>query len=228
MLGADMHHRTQDFRNVFVAVLADLNCHGYRQRRTGSIASGTGAMKLLATNWRFSSGDRVIVCTAGKFGERWVEMTPALMGSTSLFWKPVRKKRVRPETLEEALAANPEGQRRIRPGVGDFGPVRHTIFASWARPKKTGAIFTVDAITARIMPLEIDAWEFLTYRDRGSQKAFMVPPGSAFLSISPKAWSHVETAKLPRLLFQPEAREKVRGERRIGLDRVHCADARPE
>jgi aspartate aminotransferase-like enzyme len=67
--------------------------------------------------------------------------------------------------------------------------------------KKTGAIFVVDAITGLgTMPLEIDAWG-LDIVIGGSQKAFMVPPGLAFLSISSKAWTHAETARLPHYYF---------------------------
>src|SRR6202162_4029312 len=65
MLGADMHHRTQDFRNVFLAVLADLKLvMGTAHDVLVLVASGTGAMEASVTNC-FSSGDRVIVCTAG-------------------------------------------------------------------------------------------------------------------------------------------------------------------
>src|ERR1035437_6770897 len=78
MLGADMHHRTLEFRNVFLAVLADLKLvMGTAYDVLVLVASGTGAMEASVTNC-FSAGDRVIVCTAGKFGERWVETTRAL------------------------------------------------------------------------------------------------------------------------------------------------------
>jgi aspartate aminotransferase-like enzyme len=42
----------------------------------------------------------------------------------------------------------------------------------------------------------------------GSQKAFMVPPGLAFLSISPKAWTHAATATLPRYYFDLKKEKK--------------------
>jgi aspartate aminotransferase-like enzyme len=74
--------------------------------------------------------------------------------------------------------------------------------------KKTNAIFIVDAITGLgTMPLDIDSWS-LDIVIGGSQKAFMVPPGIAFLSISPKAWAHVETAKLPRFYFNLKKERK--------------------
>ena len=51
---------------------------------------------------------------------------------------------------------------------------------------KTDAIFVVDAITGLgTMPLDIDGWG-LDVVIGGSQKAFMIPPGLAFLSDQPQ------------------------------------------
>ena len=74
--------------------------------------------------------------------------------------------------------------------------------------QKTGAIFVVDAITGLgTMPLDIDRWG-LDVVIGGSQKAFMIPPGMAFLSISPKAWAFAETSKLPRYYFNLKREKK--------------------
>src|SRR5207248_2446195 len=42
----------------------------------------------------------------------------------------------------------------------------------------------------------------------GSQKAFMIPPGLAFMSISPKAWKFSETANLPHFYFNLKKEKK--------------------
>ncbi len=227
MLGADMHHRTQDFRNVFLAVLADLKLvMGTAHEVLVLVASGTGAMEASVTNC-FSAGDRVIVCTAGKFGERWVEMTRAYGLDTIVLEAPYGKA-VRPEALEQALAAHPDVKGVfVQASETSTGAV-HDVRAMGEAVRKTGAIFVVDAITGLgTMPLDIDSWG-LDIVIGGSQKAFMVPPGLAFLSISPKAWAHMDSGDAASLLFQSQAREKICGEWRIGLDRIHCADARAE
>jgi aspartate aminotransferase-like enzyme len=73
---------------------------------------------------------------------------------------------------------------------------------------KTGAIFVVDAITGLgTMPLDIDGWG-LDVVIGGSQKAFMIPPGLAFLSVSPKAWKFIETATLPHFYFNFKKEKK--------------------
>ncbi len=57
------------------------------------------------------------------------------------------------------------------------------------------------------MPLDIDGWG-LDIVIGGSQKAFMIPPGMAFLSVSPKAWAFAETSKLPRYYFNLKKEKK--------------------
>ena len=57
------------------------------------------------------------------------------------------------------------------------------------------------------MPLDIDGWG-LDIVIGGSQKAFMVPPGVAFLSVSPKAWAMMETATLPQFYFNLKKENK--------------------
>jgi len=80
--------------------------------------------------------------------------------------------------------------------------------------KRTPAIFVVDAITGLgTMPLDIDGWG-MDIVIGGSQKAFMIPPGLAFLAISQKAWAMMETAKLPHYYFnlKKEKKNAVTGE----------------
>jgi aspartate aminotransferase-like enzyme len=207
MLGADMHHRTQDFRDVYLAVLADLKLvMGTAHDILVLVASGTGAMEASVTNC-FSAGDRAIVCTAGKFGERWVEMTQAF-GLDAIVLEAPYGKAVRPETLEEALTANPQAKGVFVQASETSTGAAHDVRRMGEAVKKTGAIFVVDAITGLgTMPLDIDSWG-LDIVIGGSQKAFMVPPGLAFLSISPKAWAHMETAQLPRYYFNLKREKK--------------------
>src|SRR6185295_11545686 len=80
--------------------------------------------------------------------------------------------------------------------------------------RRTGALFIVDAITGiGTMPLDIHGWG-LDIVIGGSQKAFMIPPGLAFLSISDKAWAQMETARLPRYYFdlRRERKNAAQGE----------------
>jgi hypothetical protein len=84
----------------------------------------------------------------------------------------------------------------------------HDVEAMGRAISKTGAIFVVDAITGfGTMPLDIDGWG-LDVAIGGSQKAFMIPPGLAFMSVSPKAWKLAETATLPHYYFNLKKEKK--------------------
>src|SRR5258708_1300313 len=213
MLGADMHHRTQDFRNIFLAVMADLKLvMGTAHEVLVLTASGTGAMEASITNC-FSAGDRVIVCTAGKFGERWAEIARAF-GLEPMVLEAPYGQAVEPATLAKALSAHPDSRGVFVQASESSTGAAHNVRAMGEIVKTTDALFVVDAITGvGTMPLDIDGWG-LDFVIGGSQKALMIPPGLAFLSISPKAWARMETAKLPRYYFdlRRERKNAARGE----------------
>ena len=215
MLGADMHHRTEDFRDVYPSVLADLKeVMGTSNDVLVLVSSGTGAMEASVTNC-FSPGDRVIVCSAGKFGERWAEIDQGFRAERARARRAVR----------ESGAAGSASKRRWR-----RIPIVKGVFVQ-ASETSTGAAHDVRADGPGGEENRRDFRGRCDYRSRhhaaryrrwgldivigGSQKAFMVPPGLAFLSISPKAWAMMETAKLPRYYFNLKKERKIRGERRI-------------
>src|SRR5579859_2743736 len=77
MAAADMHHRTPEFRALFQKVLAQLKVFvGTKNDVLLLSSSGTGAMEASVSNLT-SPGDRVLVLTAGKFGERWTGLAKA-------------------------------------------------------------------------------------------------------------------------------------------------------
>jgi len=213
MLGSDLHHRTDDFRNVYKSVLADLKeLMGTANEVLVLVSSGTGAMESSVTNC-FSPGDRVIVCSAGKFGERWGEIVKAYGLNAVMVEEPYGKS-VTPAALEKALAANPDTKGVFVQASETSTGAAHDVRSMGLAVKKTEAIFVVDGITGLgTMPLEIDNWG-LDIVIGGSQKAFMVPPGVAFLSVSPKAWAMMDSAKLPRFYFnlKKERKNAVNGE----------------
>jgi len=213
MMGADLHHRTQDFRDLYLSVLADLKVVlGTSNDVLILAASGTGAMEASVANC-FSAGDPVIVCTAGKFGERWVEMTKAFGLDVTVLSAPYGQA-VTPAQLKAALGANLAVKGVFVQASESSTGAAHDVRAMGLAVQKTNALFVVDAITGvGTMPLDIDAWG-LDFVIGGSQKAFMIPPGLAFLSISQKAWTRMESAKLPRYYFdlRREKKNAAKGE----------------
>jgi len=207
MMGSDIHHRTEDFRSLYRAVLADLKeVMGTSHDVLTLVSSGTGAMEASVSNL-FSPGDRVIVCVAGKFGERWAEIAKAY-GLDAIVLQEEYGGAVSAQRVIDTLKAQSKIRGVFVQASETSTGAAHDVRAMGEAIKKTEAIFVVDAITGLgTMPLDIDLWG-LDIVIGGSQKAFMIPPGLAFLSISPKAWAFAETAKLPRYYFNLKREKK--------------------
>jgi aspartate aminotransferase-like enzyme len=207
MMGSDIHHRTEDFRNLYRAVLADLKeVMGTSNDVLTLVASGTGAMEASVSNL-FSPGDRVIVCVAGKFGERWAEIAKAY-GLDAIVLQEEYGGAVSAQRVADTLKSQTNVRGVFVQASETSTGAAHDVRAMGEAIQKTDAIFVVDAITGLgTMPLDIDHWG-LDVVIGGSQKAFMIPPGLAFLSISPKAWAFAETSKLPRYYFNLKREKK--------------------
>src|SRR5580698_715362 len=207
MMASDIHHRTEDFRKVYSACLSGMKeVMGTAHDVLIFSASGTGAMDASVLNL-FSRGDKVIVCVAGKFGERWAEIAKAYGLDAAVITVPYGEV-VAPEQVEAALAAQPATRGVFVQASETSTGAAHDVRAMARAIGKTGAIFVVDAITGLgTMPLDIDGWG-LDVVIGGSQKAFMIPPGLAFMSVSPKAWKHSDTATLPHYYFSLKKEKK--------------------
>jgi aspartate aminotransferase-like enzyme len=155
----------------------------------------------------------VIVCSAGKFGERWVGITKAFGLDVTVLSAPYGSSVEAPE-LQKALAAHPDCKGVFVQASESSTGAAHDVKAMGELVKRSDALFIVDAITGiGTMPLDIDSWG-LDLVVGGSQKAFMIPPGLAFLAVSSKAWARMETATLPRYYFdlKREKKNAVKGE----------------
>jgi len=207
MMGSDIHHRAQDFSNIYKTVLADLKeVFGTSNDVLPLVCSGTGAMEASVSNL-FSAGDKVVVCSAGKFGERWVEIARA-WGLDATVLQAEYGDVVTPERVEDALKSDPNIRAVFVQASETSTGASHDIRAMADSIRERDAIFVIDAITGLgTQPLEIDRWG-LDVVIGGSQKAFMIPPGMAFLSVSQKAWEFARTSKLPRYYFNLEKERK--------------------
>jgi aspartate aminotransferase-like enzyme len=208
MMASDIHHRTQDFIKLYPTVLADLKeVFGTQGDVLITVSSGTGALEASISNF-FSEGDQVIICSAGKFGERWVDLAKAFR-LNAVVLKAEYGDVVSPDRVKQAFAENPGAKGLLFQASETSTGAAHDVQAFGEICKPTGALCIVDAITGLgTMPLLIDEWG-LDIVVGGSQKAFMIPPGLAFLSVSAKAWARSESATLPRLYFDLKKEKKM-------------------
>src|SRR5919205_1364497 len=106
MMASDVHHRTEDFRKSYRSCLADLKeVMGTANDVLMFAASGTGAMDATVSNL-FSKGDKVVICVAGKFGERWAEIAKAYGLDANVLTVPYGDV-VQPGQVAAALPAEP-------------------------------------------------------------------------------------------------------------------------
>ena len=200
MAAADIHHRTPEFRALYQRVLGQLRTFtGSKNDVILMAASGTGAMEASVSNLT-SPGDRVLVLTAGKFGERWTALTKAFGCQVDVVNVPYGQT----FSLDAVRAAlKPDTRAVYMQATETSTGVRHDVAAisELLRAAKSEALLVVDAITGLgTTHLKIDEWG-LDVVVGGSQKAVMIPPGLAYLSVSERAWQRMETTKNPRYYF---------------------------
>ena len=213
MAAADMHHRTPEFRALFQKVLAQLKVFvGTRNDVLLLSSSGSGAMEASISNLT-SPGDRVLVLTAGKFGERWTGLAKAFSCEPDVVSAPYG------QTLDLAqirAALKPEHRAVYMQATETSTAVAHDVqaIAKLIHEVAPEAILVVDGITGLgTTHFDVDGWG-IDILIGGSQKAVMIPPGLAYLSVSEKAWAAMEKSKNPRYYFdlRKERKNAVKGE----------------
>ena len=193
------HHRTAEFRALFTSVLADVKDFiGTKNDVLVLSSSGTGFMEASVSNLT-SPGDRVLVLTAGKFGERWISLAKAFGCSVETVTAPYGET-ISLEEVRRKLA--PEVRCVFMQATESSTGARHDV-AGIAKLVRAlpDTLLAVDAITGLgTTHLDVDAWGIDIILG-GSQKALMIPPGLAYGAISDRAWQRMETTKSPRYYF---------------------------
>lgn len=197
-----MNHRAAAFRTLFRGLQPGLQ-EVFRTSQEVLVltASGTGGLEAALVN-TLSPGDRVLAVTIGAFGERWAQIAEAFglrVERLAFEWGRAAD----PAALRERLAQDSEGAIRavlVTHNETSTG-VTNDIRALAEVVRGHGALLQVDAISGLIAaPLETDAWG-LDVVVAGSQKAFMIPPGLTFVSVSERAWEAHRAARLPRFYW---------------------------
>jgi aspartate aminotransferase-like enzyme len=213
MAAADIHHRTPEFRALYQRVLEQLKTFvGTKNDVLLLASSGTGAMEASVSNLT-SPGDRVLVLSAGKFGERWRDLAKAFGCQVDLVTAPngqtfsldAIRAALKPDTRAVYMQAT-ETSTAVRNCVQSVAELLKSIGSE--------ALLVVDGITGLgTTHFDVDAWG-VDALIGGSQKAVMIPPGLAYLTLSDRAWQRAETSKNPRYYFdlRKERKNAQKGE----------------
>ncbi len=198
MAAADVHHRTAEFRALYQRVLSQLKEFvGTKNDVIILASSGTGAMEAAVSNLT-SPGDRILVLSAGKFGERWTSLGKAFGCQVDTLSAPYGQT----FSIDEVRARlKPDVKAVFMQATETSTGARHCVQSIAALTKETDALLVVDAITGLgTTHFDVDGWG-IDVIIGGSQKAVMIPPGLAYCAVSERAWKRMETSKNPRYYF---------------------------
>lgn len=196
-----IHHRTPQFQAILKEVFDGLKYIFQTQNECFIFAaSGTGAMEAAVANL-LSPGDLAITVEAGKFGERWTEICHAYGIQTETI-KVEWGKAVDPNAIEAIIKQKASQVKAVFITLCETSTGATCDIKAISRLlKDTPAVLVVDAISGLgAMDLKTDAWS-VDVVVSGSQKGLMLPPGLAFISVSPKAWDLIKDSKSPKYYF---------------------------
>src|ERR1700729_3149837 len=206
------HHRTSDFRTLFQRVLAEMKEFiGTNNDVLVLSCSGTGVMEASVSNLT-SPGEKVLVLTAGKFGERWTGLAKAFGCNVDVLSVPYGET----FSLDEIRArVTPDVRAVFVQATESSAGTRHDVrgIAQIVRGQ-ADALLVVDAITGLgTTHLDVDGWG-VDVIIGGSQKALMMPPGLGYCAISERAWKHMDKTTSPRYYFdlRKERKAAAKGE----------------
>lgn len=202
------HHRTPAFEATFQKCREGLQWLFQTKQDVLTLASsGTGAFEA-AYQSLLSPGDVVITVAGGKFGERWGNMAKAF-GFVPVVVDCPWGEAVAVDKVAEALDKHPDAKAVVVCASETSTGARHPYEEIAALVKdKPECLMMVDAITA------LGVWDISPERDgidvlvTGSQKALMLPPGLAFITLSDKAWARADVAKSARYYFDLKKERK--------------------
>jgi aspartate aminotransferase-like enzyme len=163
--------------------------------------SGTGVMEAAIVN-TLSPGDHVVAVSIGEFGDRFAEIAEKYGAQVRrLSFEPGTA--ADPEVVAQALREDPQTaavlvtHNETSTGVtNDVAAIGKAI-----RAVNPDVLYIIDAISSLgCIPFATDAWG-VDVATTCSQKGFMIPPGLAFISLSPRAWAAYDKARMPHFYF---------------------------
>lgn len=201
---AMMNHRAPAFRSLLRSVTEGLKpCFGTSTEPLLLTASGTGGLEAAIVNF-LSPGDKVLAVVTGQFGKRFADIAQtygALVDRLEVEWGTAAD--------PAAVAAALDGHKAVLSTLNETSTgVVNDVRAITRVAREAGALSLVDAISGLLAtPFAVDEWD-IDVAVAGSQKAFMIPPGLCFVTVSERAWAASATATMPRFYFDLAAAKK--------------------
>ncbi len=202
-----IHHRSAEAKQVITDVTQSLKTVFQTKNDVMILtASGTGAMEAAAVN-AVPPGGKAIVLSAGYFGARWASICKSF-GIQAIALETEWGRPVDPQQVANALKQHPDAVCVMGTLSETSTGTAHPIEAIGKIVAETKALFAVDGISGvGAMECRTDLWN-IDILCVGSQKALMLPPGLAFVAVSPKAWAQIDTFDSHSFYFNLKAARK--------------------
>jgi serine---pyruvate transaminase len=195
-----IHHRSSEAVAVVAEVVEGLK-YVFRTRNDVVIfaSSGTGSMEAAVVN-TVPPGSKAIILDAGWFASRWGVLCRTF-GAEPIVVPTEWGRPVDPDSVANALNAHPDATAVFGTLSETSTGTGHPVESIGKVVAQTPALYVVDGISGvGAMECRTDDWG-IDVLCVGSQKALMLPPGLAFLSVSPKAWGRIEAFDSPSYYF---------------------------
>ncbi len=195
------HHRSAEIKQTLARLQSSLQKIFKTKEHIYILnSSGTGGMESALTN-TLSPQDEVLVVSAGKFGQRWTELSKAyglIPHEILVPWGEA----VDASSVQEKLKTNPQIKAVLVQACETSTAVNHPIKELAGLTKNLPqTLLIVDAVSAlMMMDLDMDNWG-IDILIGGSQKSFALPTGMSFLALSKKAYEFQKTSRLPVFYF---------------------------
>lgn len=195
-----LHHRTAAFEEVVSRVREGLKWVFQTKNEVLIIAaSGSGAMEGAVTNL-MRKDDWALCINGGKFGERWGKICKGFglnYDEIKVEWG---------KAVDIGVVAEQLKQKKYRAlfatasetSTGVYHPVKELAALVKDLPDTAIAIDGITAVGVHDIPTDDWGIDILV---SGSQKAFMLPPGLAFASLSDKALKFAKESDVPKFYF---------------------------
>lgn len=201
-----INHRGPEFAVMLERILTGMKPYF---GTTGDIAiittAGTGGLEAAVVN-TLSPGDRVLGVSIGSFGDRFAKIARtygADVTKIEVEWGRAAD----PASLREELQRDTSYRAVLlthnETSTGVMNPIPE--LTAVVRELAPEALILVDSVSGLgAVPFQMDAWG-VDVVVTGSQKAWMSAPGLAMIAASPRAWTAMEVATMPRLYLDLRA-----------------------
>lgn len=195
-----INHRGALFQEKFPHVLARLQpLFGTQNPIYMITGSGTSAMEAAAANL-ISPQTPVLCLVAGFFGKRWADLCEAYRADVHLLefqWD----RGIDADQVRDYLGSHPEIEIIFMVHNESSTAVLNDVEAVSKARGTSGALLVVDAVSSLGgAPVEMDAWGVDAVVS-AAQKCLMTPPGTSFISFSPRAKQQAEKCGASRYYF---------------------------